>query len=124
MLAFDIDGIVLNTSDGAIKKFNEMNGTALRIEYWTQYSFEKCFNFPRALIKEAFELYIEESKDNPVFFDGAIETLKLCEKEFGKLIFITNRQEKEAMIAKHQIEAALNTAVIIYPDDQESKACF
>ena len=114
MLAFDIDGIVINSADLMLEKFNELYGTDLKKEDWTTYEFEKAFNYPRKMLLDAFRKAIEETEEAPIFYDGAVETLKLIDSTQPEpVLFVTNREEPWANIAKKQIEAAIDSEIEI-----------
>ena len=64
MIAFDIDGIILNTSGLMIEKYNELYGTNIKVEDWTIYEFEKCFNLPRENLLTAFRQAVVDTKES------------------------------------------------------------
>jgi hypothetical protein len=115
MVAFDVDGILLNTAPITIDKFNELYDTSLKIEDWTTYKFERCFNYTTEMNINAFRKAIEETKDNPPFYPGAVKALKFFVKEYpdNPLTIVTGREKKWAMIAKGQIEQAVDTEIVL-----------
>jgi len=115
MIAFDIDGIILNTSGLMVEKYNELYGTDIKVEDWTIYEFEKCFNLPRENLLKAFREAVVDTQDSPIFYEGAVEALRTYKNHYKSItpLFITNRRQEYAEIAKRQIETAIDTEVIV-----------
>jgi hypothetical protein len=111
---FDIDGIVLNTQQITLNKFNQLFSTNIRVENWITYNFEDCFNYPREMILEAFEKGIIENKDSPIFYPNAIDTLQFFADNIDSPItFVTNRRETWASIAEAQIKEHVQRDIIV-----------
>jgi hypothetical protein len=114
-IAFDIDGIVLDTAPWIIYKYNEIYGTNLIVENWNAYSFEESFGEPKEQVNLAFDELVK-STEIP-FMNGAIRSLKaIREKVQEPLVFVTTRGDWQAEIAKEQIERAIGSSIFVYSE--------
>lgn len=120
---FDIDGIVLDTQQIILNKFNQLFSTNIQIEDWITYDFKECFNYSTEMMIEAFEKGIIESKNSPIFYPSTIDTLQFFADNIDSPItFITNRRQNFASIARDQIKEYVQRDIIVnYKEDALDK---
>ncbi len=100
-IAFDVDGVVLNSIDIILNRINERTGTSLETEHLVSWDLEPIgvdFETLRDAVGYMYAVPLIEP------YDGAVEVLSRIHQAIGEpLLFITGRSDPDS--ARRQLEA-------------------
>jgi len=106
-IAFDIDGIVLDTASLLWDVITTHLGVSLPISKWTNYAIENTLNINKMEIRPIYEPVLRRN-DIPIIY-GADDILKWFHKETQEpILFITARRPQFLESARQSISRVLN----------------
>ena len=109
-VAFDIDGIFLDTATEMWKGITKHLGLDWGIERWTHYEIGKIVGIPTRELRHVYEPILDNYKMPPV--EGAPEALNELYDVYQKpILFITARRKPFKKAAIESIRAVLNPSV-------------